>query len=109
MHDIGKNVVAAVLRSHGFDVYDLGKNVSAPRVVESAAARRADVVALSALMTTTMPEMGKVAEALRARGVKARLLVGGAVVSKKYGDEIGATYGRDAVAAARAAKRLVRS
>jgi 5-methyltetrahydrofolate--homocysteine methyltransferase len=109
VHDIGKNVVAAVLRSHGFDVYDLGKNVSAPRVVESAAARRADVVALSALMTTTMPEMGKVAEALRARGVKARLLVGGAVVTKKYADEIGATYARDAVAAARAAKRLVKS
>ncbi|HUV87426.1 MAG TPA: homocysteine S-methyltransferase family protein [bacterium] len=108
VHDIGKNVVAAVLRSHGFDVYDLGKNVSTPRVVESAAARRADVVALSALMTTTMPEMGKVAEALRARGVKARLLVGGAVVTKKYADEIGAAYARDAVAAARVAKRLVR-
>jgi len=108
VHDIGKNVVAAVLRSYGFDVYDLGKNVSAPRVVESAAERRADVVALSALMTTTMPEMGKVAEALRARGVKARLLVGGAVVTKKYADEIGATYARDAVAAARAAKRLVK-
>jgi 5-methyltetrahydrofolate--homocysteine methyltransferase len=108
VHDIGKNVVAAVLRSHGFDVYDLGKNVSTPRVVESAKARRADVVALSALMTTTMPEMGKVAEALRERGVKARLLVGGAVVTEKYAKEIGAAYARDAVAAARVAKRLVR-
>ncbi len=108
VHDIGKNVVAAVLRSHGFDVYDWGKNVSTPRVVESAKARRADVVALSALMTTTMPEMGKVAEALRERGVKARLLVGGAVVTEKYAKEIGAAYARDAVAAARVAKRLVR-
>lgn len=108
VHDIGKNIVAAVLRSHGFDVYDLGKNVPTARVVEGAKGRKADVVALSALMTTTMPEMGKVARALRENGVKARLLVGGAVVTEAYAKEIGAAFGRDAVAAARVAKRLVR-
>lgn len=108
VHDIGKNIVAAVLRSHGFDVYDLGKNVPTARVVEGAKARKADVVALSALMTTTMPEMGKVARALRERGVKARLLIGGAVVTETYARGIGAAYARDAVAAARVAKRLVR-
>jgi 5-methyltetrahydrofolate--homocysteine methyltransferase len=107
VHDIGKNVVAAVIRSHGFDVYDLGKNVPTERVVETAASRKADVVALSALMTTTMPEMGKVAKALRERGVKARLLVGGAVVTQAYAKKIGAAYARDAVGAARAVKRLV--
>jgi len=108
VHDIGKNIVAAVLRSHGFDVYDLGKNVPTARVVEGAKARKADVVALSALMTTTMPEMGKVARALRERGVKARLLIGGAVVTETYARGIGAAYARDAVAAARVVKRLVR-
>jgi 5-methyltetrahydrofolate--homocysteine methyltransferase len=107
VHDIGKNVVAAVLRSHGFDVYDLGKNVPTARVVETAAARKADVVALSALMTTTMPEMGKVARALRERGVKTHLLIGGAVVTDAYAKKIGAAYARDAVGAARVAKRLI--
>ena len=108
VHDIGKNVVAAVLRSYGFDVTDLGKSVPAGRIVEAARDRKADVVALSALMTTTMPEMGKVAEALKEAGVGARVLVGGAVVTDKYAKKIGATYARDAVAAARAARRLTR-
>ncbi|UCH78052.1 MAG: cobalamin-dependent protein, partial [Candidatus Coatesbacteria bacterium] len=108
VHDIGKNVVAAVLRSHGFDVHDLGKSVPTARVVAAAKERKADLVALSALMTTTMPEMGKVAEALRREGVRAPLLVGGAVVTEKYARRIGASYAPNAVAAARLARRLTR-
>jgi 5-methyltetrahydrofolate--homocysteine methyltransferase len=108
VHDIGKNVVAAVLRSYGFDVYDLGKSVPAARIVAAARERDADVVALSALMTTTRPEMGKVAAALKAEGVRARVLVGGAVVTENYAKGIGAAYARDAVAAARLARRLAR-
>jgi len=66
------------------------------------------VVALSALMTTTMPEMGKVAEALKDAGTRARVLVGGAVVTEAYAKKIGAAYAGDAVAAARVARRLTR-
>jgi len=108
VHDIGKNVVAAVLRSFGFDVHDLGKSVPAARIVAAARERDADVVALSALMTTTMPEMGKVTEALKSEGVRARVLVGGAVVTEGYAKRIGAAYAKDAVAAVHAAKRLTR-
>jgi 5-methyltetrahydrofolate--homocysteine methyltransferase len=107
VHDIGKNIVGAVLESHGFDVCDLGKSVSAARIVDAAREQEADIVALSALMTTTMPEMGRVAGALSENKIKARLLVGGAVVTEDYAKRIGAAYARDAVAAARVARRLV--
>jgi len=107
VHDIGKNIVAAVMRSFGFDVVDMGKNVSAARIVAAARRYDADVVALSALMTTTAPEMAKVTAALRAAGVKARPLVGGAVVTPAFARKIGAAYAPDAVGAARAARRLV--
>ena len=106
IHDIGKNVVAAVLKSNGFDVYDLGKSVPASRVVEAARKHHADIVGLSALMTTTMPEMAKVTAALRTAGVKAKVLVGGAAVTAEYAHKIGAHYAPDAVAAARVAKQL---
>ncbi len=108
VHDIGKNVVVAVLRSYGFDVHDLGKNVPTARIVSATREKKADVVALSALMTTTMPEMAKVTAALRAGGAAARVLVGGAVVTAEFARKIGATYAADAVSAARAAARLVR-
>jgi 5-methyltetrahydrofolate--homocysteine methyltransferase len=108
VHDIGKNVVAAVLRSHGFDVRDLGKSVPPARLVAATRRFGADVVGLSALMTTTMPEMEKAAAALRAAGVKAKILVGGAVVTPAYAKRIGAAYAPDAVAAARVARRLVK-
>jgi 5-methyltetrahydrofolate--homocysteine methyltransferase len=107
VHDIGKNVVSAVLKSHGFDVCDLGKSVPTARIVAAAREQGADIVALSALMTTTMPEMGKVAGALNENEIEARLLVGGAVVTEDYAKSIGAAYARDAVAAARVARRLV--
>jgi 5-methyltetrahydrofolate--homocysteine methyltransferase len=105
VHDIGKNIVAAVMRGHGFDVLDLGKNVPAESIVD--AARGADIVALSALMTTTMPEMGKVVGKLGDIGIKRPVLVGGAVVNDAYASKIGAYYAPDAVGAVKLAKEVL--
>jgi 5-methyltetrahydrofolate--homocysteine methyltransferase len=109
VHDIGKNIVAAVLKSHGFEVHDLGKSVPVRRVVEASARYHADLVGLSALMTTTMPEMEAVAAALTRAGYRGKLMVGGAVVTAAYARKIGAHYARDAVDAARVARQLVKS
>ncbi|MGE5553791.1 MAG: homocysteine S-methyltransferase family protein [Betaproteobacteria bacterium] len=107
IHDIGKNIVAVMLENHGFRVVDLGRDVPAARVVEAARKEQAEVVGLSALMTTTMAGMGKVIEALRQAGVPAKVMVGGAVVTEDFARQIGADgYGRDAVAAVRLAKEL---
>ncbi|NIT36039.1 MAG: dihydropteroate synthase [candidate division Zixibacteria bacterium] len=107
VHDIGKNIVIAVLRSHGFTVYDLGKNVSTSRIVSNAKKYKADIVALSALMTTTMLEMRKVAKALEENKIESKLLIGGAAVTKVYAKEIGAEYARDAVVAVDVVKHLI--
>jgi len=102
VHDIGKNVVATVLANYGWRVVDLGKNVEAGRIVQRAREERADFVGLSALMTTTMTEMGPVIRGLKAEGIPARVIVGGAVLSAEYAREIGADgYGRDAMEAVR--------
>jgi 5-methyltetrahydrofolate--homocysteine methyltransferase len=110
IHDIGKNICVTLLENHGFDVVDLGKNVETEIIVEKAREEGVDIVALSALMTTTMVRMQDVVEALKQGGVNARTLVGGAVVTREYADEIGADgYGANAVKAVREAKRLVDS
>lgn len=109
VHDIGKNIVAAVLKSHGFEVHDLGKSVPARRVVEASTRYRADLVGLSALMTTTMPEMESVAAALARAGYRGKLMIGGAVVTAAFARKIGAHYARDAVDAARVARQLVKA
>jgi 5-methyltetrahydrofolate--homocysteine methyltransferase len=102
VHDIGKNVVATVLANYGWQVVDLGKNVPAADIVRRAAEEQADFVGLSALMTTTMVEMGGVIQALKAAGVPVKVIVGGAVLSAEYAREIGADgYGRDAMEAVR--------
>jgi 5-methyltetrahydrofolate--homocysteine methyltransferase len=108
MHDIGKSIVALMLESHGFVVRDMGRDVAADAIVAAAEAEGYDLVALSALMTTTMPEMGRTVEALRRAGLDVPVLVGGAVVSASYAASIGAAYASDAVAGVRAAKELVR-
>jgi 5-methyltetrahydrofolate--homocysteine methyltransferase len=105
VHDIGKNIVSAVMRGHGFEVRDLGKNVSADEIVK--AAGDADIVALSALMTTTMPEMGKVAGTLSEAGIEKPVLIGGAVVDGAYASKIGAYYAPDAVGAVKLAKEVL--
>lgn len=108
IHDIGKNIVCTLLENHGFDVIDLGKNVSAATIVKEAKERQVDAVGLSALMTTTMAEMDNVIRQLRAAGVKTFTMIGGAVVTQEYADEIGADlYARDAMEAVARIKKLL--
>lgn len=100
IHDIGKNIVSALLENHGFRVLDLGKSVPAQAFLEAARREKADVVGLSALMTTTMVEMPRVIELLRQELPGVKVIVGGAVVTAEYAREIGADgYGADAVEA----------
>ena len=107
IHDIGKNLVALMLRNYGFDVIDLGKDVSKERIVEAAIESGAKVIGLSALMTTTMKEMKNVIEYARERGVTAKIIIGGAVITQEYAEEIHADgYAKDAADAVRIAERL---
>jgi len=108
IHDIGKNIVVTLLENHGFEVIDLGKNVSAAHILEGALAHQVDAVGLSALMTTTMAQMEKVLALLRAHGVKAFTMVGGAVVTPEYAREIGADlYAKDAMEAVARIKKML--
>jgi 5-methyltetrahydrofolate--homocysteine methyltransferase len=108
IHDIGKNIVVTLLENHGFEVIDLGKNVPASRILEVARDRQVDAVGLSALMTTTMAHMEKVLALLREEGVKTFTMVGGAVVTEDYANEIGADlYAKDAMDAVAKIKKLL--
>jgi len=107
IHDIGKNIVALMLRNYGFTVYDLGKDVSARRIVDEAKRTNASIVGLSALMTTTMVEMRGVIELAKKEKLDCRFIIGGAVVNEEYAREIGADgYAADAYEAVKLAKRL---
>jgi 5-methyltetrahydrofolate--homocysteine methyltransferase len=109
VHDIGKNIVAAVLESHGWNVVDLGKNVDAKDIVEAARKNNAPLIGVSALMTTTMLEMEKVVRERDRAGSTAKIMVGGAPVTKRFADEIKADgYAKDAVEAAKTAKDLTK-
>ncbi|MGM0653319.1 MAG: corrinoid protein [Bacillota bacterium] len=102
MHDIGKNLVALLMNSGGFQVYDLGVDVSPDKFVEAVRDYSPDILALSALLTTTLPEMGEVIKALDDAGVREsiRILVGGAPVTEEYAESIGADgYAPDATSA----------
>jgi 5-methyltetrahydrofolate--homocysteine methyltransferase len=108
IHDIGKNIVCTLLENHGFEVIDLGKNVSAQRIVEEALRQNVDAVGLSALMTTTLHQMEITLNRLRAEGVKVFTLLGGAVVTQDYADSIGADlYAADALEAVARIKVLM--
>ncbi len=108
IHDIGKNIVCLMLKNHGFEVIDLGKDVPADRIVAEAAARDADVIGLSALMTTTMVRMEDTVRLVRERGLRAKVMVGGAVVTEAFARSIGAdARAADAVDAVRQAKTLL--
>jgi len=108
IHDIGKNIVGLMLRNHGFDVIDLGKDVPAERIVECAGEKGARLIGLSALMTTTMVRMEETVKLLRERGMDQKVMVGGAVVTDAYAKSIGAHgHAADAVEAVRLAKRLM--
>jgi len=108
VHDIGKNLVGLMLQGAGFEVTDLGIDVPRARFVE--AATQADILGLSGLVSTTIPEMAHVIKALQDAGVrdKVKLMVGGAPVTQEFADSIGADgYAKDAAAAARKAKQLL--
>ena len=110
LHDIGKNLVASMLEGGGFEVIDLGADVSPERFIEAVAARNANLVALSALLTVTMGSMKTVIDAFRAAGLrdKVKIMVGGAPLTQQYADAIGADgYGASAAAAVALARRLV--
>ncbi len=110
IHDIGKNIVCTLLENHGFEVIDLGKNVSAATIIEQAQEQQVDAVGLSALMTTTLKQMEITIAALRRTGVKVFTMVGGAVVTQDYADEIGADlYAADALEAVAKIKQLLLS
>ena len=109
LHDIGKNLVGIMVEGAGFEIVDLGVDVS-PEQYVAAAKDGADVLGLSALLTTTMPGMKSTIDALEEAGIrdKVKVIIGGAPVTQKYADEIGADgYGRDAAAAANLTKSLL--
>lgn len=107
LHDIGKNLVVMMLKGAGFEVEDLGVDV-ADEAFAAACDRGADVVCLSALLTTTKPQMFKVINHLKAEGKTAKVVIGGAVITQDYADRIGAdAFGEDAPGAVKAVKRAL--
>ena len=106
IHDIGKNIVAVMLKNYDFDVIDLGKDVPAEVILDTAVSSGAKVVLLSALMTTTMGSMAEVVELSRRRGLNVDFIVGGAVVDAVFASSIGAVYGNTPMDSVRAAQKL---
>jgi len=108
LHDIGKNLVAMMWRGAGIEVIDLGVSVTPERFAEAARDRDAQLVGVSALLTTTMPSMRDIVAAVRAAGLSARVVVGGAPVTSDFAAQIGADgYAPDAGAAVDVARRLL--
>ncbi len=110
LHDIGKNLVAMMLEGAGFEIIDLGNDVPAERFVEAAAENNAQVIGMSALLTTTMHVMKETVELVKAKGLsgKVKTMVGGAPVTRGFAEEIGADgYGDDAASAVDLAKQFV--
>lgn len=102
IHDIGKNIVKLILENYGYDVFDLGKDVPKEKILDAALSHKADIVGLSALMTTTLPAMEETVRLLRKKAPLCKIMVGGAVLTEPYAKEIGADfYGKDAMEAVR--------
>ncbi len=111
LHDIGKNLVSIMLKGAGFTVVDLGIDVPAARIVEAAEEEGAGLVGLSALLNTTMSNMGDVVKELEKKGMRdqVKVLIGGAPTSQDFAEEIGAdSYGKDAFAAIKEAEKLLK-
>lgn len=109
IHDIGKNLVALMLKNHGYHVIDLGKDVSAQRIVDEARSHSAKIIALSALMTTTMTKMKEVIDLVKETELNVKVMIGGAVTTPEYAAEIGADgYSKDAQEAVKLVKTLLR-
>ena len=108
LHDIGKNLVGMMLKGGGFKVVDAGIDVTAEKFVELAQANDAHIIGLSALLTTTMTQMGSVIEAVKEAGISAKVIIGGAPITQDYADEIGADgYAPDAASAVDVARGIV--
>ena len=107
IHDIGKNILKLILENYGYDVIDLGKDVSPEKIVDTAIEKSCDAVGLSALMTTTLPAMEETVSLLKARVPDCKIMVGGAVLTEDYAKKIGADfYGKDAMEAVRWLKNV---
>ncbi len=108
IHDIGKNLVALMLKNYGYRVIDLGKDVAADTIIGTAMDENAAVIGLSALMTTTMMRMKDVVELAKERGCRSKIIVGGAAISQSFADEIGADgYSKDAAECVKLVERLL--
>lgn len=108
IHDIGKNIVGLLLSNHGYEVVDLGKDVPAEQIITRAVEEHAEIIGLSALMTTTMPRMEETIKLVKEKNLACKVMVGGAVVTREYAQSIGADgYSADAVEAVRVAKQLL--
>ena len=108
IHDIGKNLVALMLKNYGYRVIDLGKDVPASQIVETAMKEDAKIIALSALMTTTMMRMQDVVELANEKGCTSKVIVGGAAITPSFADEIGAAgYSKDAADCVKLVERLL--
>ncbi len=107
IHDIGKNIVRVMMENNGFTVIDLGKDVPHERVIRRAIKEKADIICLSALMTTTMPRMEEIMTELKNINSTIKVMIGGAVVTPDYAKNIGAYYSANAVEAVRTAKKIL--
>ena len=108
LHDIGKNLVAMMLKGAGFEVVDAGVDVTPETFVEKAKESGVQLIGLSALLTTTMPAMEKTIQAMKQSGIKAKVMIGGAPVTQGYADKVGADgYASDAASAVDLAKSLM--
>ena len=108
LHDIGKNLVAMMLKGAGFEVIDLGVDVATEKFIEQAKAVKPQLIGISALLTTTMPGMEKAVKALKEAGVTSKTMIGGAPVTQGYADKVGADgYAPDAASAVDLAKSLL--
>jgi len=111
IHDIGKNIVSAMLTASGFEVYDIGKDVSASKFLEEAEKVKADIIGASALMTTTMPALKDLIDYIKAKNLrnKYKIIIGGGPVTKEYAEEIGAdAYAENAVEAIKVIENLIK-
>ena len=108
LHDIGKNLVGMMMKGAGFDVIDIGVDVTSEKFVEQIKSTGAELVGLSALLTTTMPGMEKTVKAIKDAGLDVKIMIGGAPITQGYSDKIGAdAYSADAASAVDVAKKLI--
>lgn len=108
IHDLGKNIVAALLENNGYRVVDLGKDVDPAEIVAAVKREGATVVGICSLMTTTMPMIDVTIQAIRDAGLPSKVIVGGAVLTQEYADKAGAdSYAKDGISAVNIVKRLL--